>query len=51
MVGGDTMSILFKCINIKKTYGDRVVLKNINFEVKIGEKLAIVGDNGVAKPL
>lgn len=35
--------------NIKKTYGKRVILNGINFSVKKGECVALVGANGCGK--
>lgn len=35
--------------DIELSYGDNVALKNINFEVGIGEKIALVGDSGGGK--
>ncbi len=35
--------------NITKTYGDNVVLKNLDFTVNRGEKIAFVGPNGAGK--
>lgn len=38
-----------KFINIKKAYGDNVVLNNINLEIKHGEFAVIVGPSGCGK--
>jgi ATPase subunit of ABC transporter with duplicated ATPase domains len=35
--------------NIKKSYGDKTVLQNINCKISRGEKVAIVGQNGLGK--
>lgn len=35
--------------NIKKIFGDRIVLKNVNLGVHRGEKVAIIGHNGIGK--
>lgn len=42
-------SLILKVDNIKKSYGKVEVLNGINFEVKSGEKIAIVGANGAGK--
>jgi ATPase subunit of ABC transporter with duplicated ATPase domains len=53
-------SILFKQIkpiskeilevkNLSKSYDDQVVLKDINFMVNKGEKIALIGPNGIGK--
>lgn len=34
---------------INKSYGNKIVLKNINFEIKTGEKVALIGKNGCGK--
>lgn len=34
---------------ISKSFGDRVLLKNIDFEVRNGDKVALIGDNGTGK--
>jgi ATP-binding cassette subfamily F protein 3 len=34
---------------ISKIYSTDVVLKNINWEIKKGEKVGLVGDNGAGK--
>lgn len=43
------MAMLCECKNISKEYGDRQVLKHINFQVYEGQKIGIVGDNGCGK--
>ncbi|PAB55920.1 ribosomal protection-like ABC-F family protein [Anaeromicrobium sediminis] len=43
------MGLLFKCLNIKKEFGDKVVLKDISFHVEIGDRIGIVGNNGAGK--
>ncbi|WP_066496126.1 ribosomal protection-like ABC-F family protein [Abyssisolibacter fermentans] len=43
------MSLLFESVNIKKSFGDRVILKDINFKVQNGDRVAVVGNNGAGK--
>lgn len=40
-------NIVFKDVNIKVR--DNIILKSINFEIKTGENVAIIGDNGSGK--
>lgn len=40
---------LIKMIDVNVSYGDKKVLKNINWEVKSGEKWALQGPNGSGK--
>ncbi|HTM99113.1 MAG TPA: ATP-binding cassette domain-containing protein [Pedobacter sp.] len=42
-------SHLIKMIDVNVSYGDKKVLKNINWEVKAGEKWALQGPNGSGK--
>ena len=35
--------------NVKKTYGFKNVLNDISFEIKAGERVALIGDNGCGK--
>ena len=35
--------------NVSKNYGNKRILKNINFEVKTNEKVALIGPNGCGK--
>ena len=32
--------------NVKKNYGLKNILDGINFEVKTGERIALIGENG-----
>ena len=43
------MTVIMKCKDISKEYGDKVILKNINLDLKLGEKVGIVGENGAGK--
>lgn len=43
------MSLLFESVNIKKSFGDRVILKDINFKIQNGDRVAVVGNNGAGK--
>ena len=43
------MTVLIECKNINKEYGDTSILKNINFDIDLGEKVGIVGSNGMGK--
>lgn len=38
-----------KVTNLSKSYGDNLVLSNINLQVERGEKIALVGPNGAGK--
>ncbi len=38
-----------KAINICKSYGDKVVLDKVNITIERGEKVALIGPNGVGK--
>ncbi|MDQ7949121.1 MAG: ATP-binding cassette domain-containing protein, partial [Pedobacter sp.] len=40
---------LIKMIDVKVSYGDKIVLEDINWEVKPGEKWALQGPNGSGK--
>lgn len=35
--------------NLCKSYGDKKVLTNVNFDIKRGERIALIGQNGVGK--
>lgn len=43
------MTVLMESKNISKEYGENVILDNINIKIKLGEKLGIVGCNGMGK--
>ena len=41
--------VFVKCRNVRKSFGDNVVLKNINLDVKKGEVVVILGPSGSGK--
>ncbi len=41
--------LVVECKNITKSYGDNLVLSNINFEIERGQRVAFVGKNGEGK--
>lgn len=43
------MEYLIKATGISKTFGKRKVIKNIDFEIRKGEVLALIGSNGAGK--
>ena len=43
--GNDVLSIR----NLKKAFGERVLFENANIEIRRGERVAIIGDNGTGK--
>jgi len=43
------MKYALRCINLSKNFSKRQILKNINFSVRQGERLAIIGQNGAGK--
>ena len=42
-------AIPLKVANISKSYGEKQVLKDVSFQIERGEKVAIVGPNGIGK--
>lgn len=47
-VNYETEDVL-KVRDIKKSYGNRIILNNLTFNIRNGEKVAILGDNGAGK--
>jgi macrolide transport system ATP-binding/permease protein len=43
------MTLLCSCKNIKKDYLEQEVLKKANLDIRIGEKIGLVGKNGAGK--
>lgn len=43
------MTTMIECINVTKSYGNHDALKNISFELKAGQPIALVGPNGAGK--
>ncbi len=43
------MSTVIKVVNVSKAFGSKVVLKNVNIEVELGESLVIMGGSGTGK--
>ncbi|OGU60831.1 MAG: hypothetical protein A2X64_04495 [Ignavibacteria bacterium GWF2_33_9] len=41
--------IVSEAINLSKSYGEKLILKNLNFKIIRGEKIAFVGRNGEGK--
>ena len=41
--------VLLKTINLSKSFGKKVVFNKINFEIKKGDKIALIGVNGCGK--
>ena len=40
---------MIKIKNLHKSFGDRVILNNLNFSIKNGECVAIIGKSGIGK--
>ena len=40
---------MIEVVNLKKSFGDKEVLKGIDFEVKKGEVISIIGSSGSGK--
>jgi len=43
------MTVLLEGKDISKEYGDKLILDKVNFKIKLGEKIALVGTNGTGK--
>ncbi len=41
--------MILACQNIEKAFGEKVILKNVNFHIEEKEKVAVVGINGAGK--
>src|ERR1700726_56482 len=48
-MAADTIAPYIEFKNVSKAFGDRVVLKDVNFEVLPGELVCILGRSGVGK--
>ena len=48
-IGGENITIKFENVSFRYPGTDRDILKNINFTIQNGEKIAIVGENGAGK--
>ena len=42
-------TIVVKSENVTKKYGEKTILKNVNFSIERGDKIALVGKNGEGK--
>ena len=49
MAAADTLSPYIEFKDVSKAFGDRVVLKNVSFDVLPGEMVCILGRSGVGK--
>ncbi len=45
----DTGKVVLECENISKSFDDNEVLKGVGFDLHRGEKMAVIGPNGVGK--
>lgn len=45
----DVKSMILACNNIKKSFVDNDIIKNISFHIEDNEKVALIGNNGVGK--
>lgn len=43
------MSIIISVKNLEKRYGDNVILKNVNADIKKGEVVSVIGPSGMGK--
>lgn len=43
------MAMLLSIRNLKKDFIEKKILKGVNFDVKVGEKIGLVGLNGTGK--
>lgn len=44
-----TAKYLIKVNNLRKSFGEKLILKNETFEVERGDKIALIGENGTGK--
>lgn len=43
------MTVLLNCRGIKKEYGEVTILKEVNFDITLGDRVGLVGINGAGK--
>lgn len=43
------MTVLLSCRKIVKEFGENIILKNINFDITLGDRIGLVGINGAGK--
>lgn len=44
-----TGKIVVSCKNIEKSFGEKLIFSDINFEIRFGESVAVLGANGIGK--
>lgn len=43
------LNTIIQCNNLSKSFGDKLLFEDVNLSVKNGQKIALLGDNGVGK--
>ncbi len=46
---GEGLDTIVQCNALSKSFGDKLLFENVDLSVKIGQKIVLIGDNGVGK--